>query len=125
MTYYVSESDKVSTISNNFYQKHKLIWEYLDHKKMQMETCTLTDILQSYLPKNPKIDLLSIDVEGSDYDVLRGLDLQIYQPRIILVEDHTFDLTSMDSNQICKYLTNAGYMFKYYFVYNCIYVRNS
>jgi FkbM family methyltransferase len=33
------------------------------------------------------IDLLSIDVEGTELDVLKGLDLQRYRPRLILLED--------------------------------------
>lgn len=36
-----------------------------------------------------EIDFLSIDVEGSELDVLAGLDLKMYQPRIILVEDNS------------------------------------
>lgn len=34
-----------------------------------------------------RIDFLSIDVEGAEPDVLRGLDLTRYRPRLVLVDD--------------------------------------
>jgi FkbM family methyltransferase len=45
--------------------------------------------LDSILAENnvSAIDLLSIDVEGTELDVLKGLDLKRYRPRLILVED--------------------------------------
>jgi FkbM family methyltransferase len=45
--------------------------------------------LDSILAENnvSSIDLLSVDVEGTELDVLKGLDLKRYRPRLILVED--------------------------------------
>ena len=45
--------------------------------------------LDSILAENhvSGIDLLSIDVEGTELDVLKGLDLNRYRPRLILLED--------------------------------------
>ena len=45
--------------------------------------------LDSILEENgvSRIDFLSIDVEGTELDVLKGLDLQRYRPRLILLED--------------------------------------
>ena len=45
--------------------------------------------LDSILEENDVtgIDLLSIDVEGTELDVLKGLDLERYRPRLILLED--------------------------------------
>lgn len=45
--------------------------------------------LDSILEKNnvSRIDLLSIDVEGTELDVLKGLNLERYRPRLILLED--------------------------------------
>lgn len=49
------------------------------------------------------IDLLSIDVEGTELDVLKGLDLQRYRPRLILLEDK---LVYLNKHQ---WLKRAGY----------------
>ena len=45
--------------------------------------------LDSILAENnvSRIDFLSIDVEGTELDVLKGLDLVRYRPRLILLED--------------------------------------
>ena len=45
--------------------------------------------LDSILDENriDRIDLLSIDVEGTELDVLRGFNLERYRPRLILLED--------------------------------------
>lgn len=61
--------------------------------------------LDSILAENKVsgIDLLSIDVEGTELDVLKGLDLQRYRPRLILLEDK---LVYLNKHQ---WLKRAGY----------------
>jgi FkbM family methyltransferase len=58
---------------------------YHNHNSIEVKTDTLTNILQSKKINN--IDFLSIDVEGTELDVLLGLDFNLYQPRLILLED--------------------------------------
>ena len=50
-----------------------------------------------------RVDLLSVDVEGMELDVLRGLDLVRFQPRLILLEEFFVNL------QKHRYLRNHGY----------------
>jgi len=50
------------------------------------------------------IDILSIDVEGHDYEVLLGLDFSLYKPQIICVEIHDFDIQKQNENNVVKYL---------------------
>ena len=50
---------------------------------------TLTDILDA--AGAPEVDLLSLDVEGYEPSVLRGLDLERHAPRWILVEVHDLE----------------------------------
>jgi FkbM family methyltransferase len=45
---------------------------------------TLTSILEEVGP--PKIDFFSLDVEGFELEVLKGLDLDRFRPEFILVE---------------------------------------
>lgn len=52
---------------------------------------TLDSILKEAEAPIP-IDLLSIDVEGHELEVLRGLDLHWWQPLLILIEDHVGSL---------------------------------
>jgi FkbM family methyltransferase len=57
----------------------------------QVPARTLSSILDEVAA--PEIDLLSLDVEGYEPEVLRGLDLDRHSPRWILVEVHE-DATS-------------------------------
>ena len=58
---------------------------YAFHKTVKVRADTLTHILQS--KKIIKIDFLSIDVEGTEMEVLLGLDFKLYRPKLILLED--------------------------------------
>jgi len=52
----------------------------------EVQVKTLDDILAE--AGNPKLDFVSIDVEGWELEVLRGFDLERHRPSILLVEDH-------------------------------------
>ena len=61
-----------------------------------VNTKTLNDIFNEV--QAPKlIDFLSLDVEGSELEVLNGIDFTIYNFKFILVE-------SRDDDEIIKYL---------------------
>ena len=52
----------------------------------QVQVVTLDDILEQVKPA--RLDFLSIDVEGVELQVLQGLNLQKYRPRLLMVEDN-------------------------------------
>ncbi len=58
---------------------------YSNHKSLKIKTDTLTNILR--LNNINNIDFLSIDVEGTELEVLLGLDFKSYRPKLILLED--------------------------------------
>jgi FkbM family methyltransferase len=51
---------------------------------VQVPAYTLTEVLDKHNIK--EIDLLSLDVEGYEVEVLRGLDLSRYKPHFMLIE---------------------------------------
>ncbi|MDE3066832.1 MAG: FkbM family methyltransferase [Verrucomicrobiota bacterium] len=51
----------------------------------EVEVRTLDEILAE--AGNPKLDFVSIDVEGMELQVLRGFDLSRHRPTVLLVED--------------------------------------
>jgi FkbM family methyltransferase len=67
-----------------------------------VQALTLTDVLQQVAAPRV-IDFLSIDTEGTEGDVLAGLDLTRFQPALILVEYHVYSLG------LHRQLTNRGY----------------
>ena len=59
--------------------------------EIEVATRTLDDILTDAQAPSP-IDFISIDVEGHELEVLEGLDLARWRPRLLLVEDHVHNL---------------------------------
>jgi FkbM family methyltransferase len=56
-----------------------------------------------------KIDVLSIDAEGSDMEILLSHDWNI-STQIIVIEDHTFDVEQPIKSQTYSFLHTKGYM---------------
>lgn len=82
---------------------------------VDVKALTLESVLDS-LGEVPKIDFFSLDVEGYELEVLKGLNLARYRPTYILVEARFYDEISnfMSANQyreVAK-LTSHDYLFK-------------
>ncbi len=52
----------------------------------EVEVRTLDEVLAD--AGNPKLDFVSLDVEGAELQVLQGFDLERHRPAVLLVEDH-------------------------------------
>jgi FkbM family methyltransferase len=85
----------------------------------KMPLLNINNVIQEHLGKAP--DLLSTDVEGLDYDILKTLDLQRFRPAVICAEDVAF-WDSGEQTHIAKYLTENGYLPRGGSMVNAIYV---
>jgi FkbM family methyltransferase len=68
---------------------------------IEVDLVTLDEVLEK--AGNPKVDFLSIDVEGGELDVLRGFSLAKHEPALVLVEDH------VESLRLHSYLKSCAY----------------
>ena len=75
-------------------------------KSREIQSYTLNHILENSKYYNREIDLLDIDVEGTDYKVLLGLNFEKYKPKLICVEIHN---KNIKDDVIYKFLINKGY----------------
>ena len=55
------------------------------------------------------IDYLSIDTEGTELNVLKGLNFKKIKPSLLTVEDNDFDLDSSGKKEKINYMKNQGY----------------
>ncbi len=94
MEYFEFENSAANTFSVEQAEKNQKVGRKLISKK-QIKIKTLKEILDEYVPKGQKIDLLSVDVEGMDEEVLRSSDWRKYRPRVIICEDLEFDLDDL------------------------------
>ncbi len=85
------------------------VWSYLGEEnkelplagRIKVRVRTLDNILEEL--RAPQVDLLSIDTEGMEIEVLRGLNLQQRRPALVLLEDH------METLDLFFYMRRAGY----------------
>ncbi len=75
-------------------------------KSKEIQSYSLDYILEKSEFCNREIDLLDIDVEGTDYKVLLGLNFKKYKPKLICIEIHN---QNIKDDKIYKFLTNKGY----------------
>jgi FkbM family methyltransferase len=112
----------VSSLSPDHVEKWRAHSQIVSQKMVQ--TSTLTEILELY--QSPKrFDLLSIDVEGHDYEVLSSLDLNVYRPRLIVIEMHDFDINQPSQHPIYQYLTGKSYQLAGFVIMNGYFVDQS
>jgi hypothetical protein len=70
---------------------------------------TLTNILDQTKFAGQKIDFLTVDAEGHDFEILSSLDFQKYQPQLIAAECLDVSLEKVLESKIYKFLKAQGY----------------
>jgi FkbM family methyltransferase len=66
-----------------------------------------------------KIDFLSVDTEGWEIEVMKGFDVDKYQPKVILLEN-VLHLKSYE-----EYMSERGYELEYIIRYNYIFIKKN
>lgn len=77
-------------------------------QRYEVETISLVDLLETYNAPN-EIDYLSIDTEGSEYDILNSFDFERFKFKVITCE-HNF---TPQREKIHDLLTQHGYVRKF------------
>jgi hypothetical protein len=113
--FYQVQNDVLSTTATDFLEEYRQ--EGLSIDVHQLKPRLLTEILNSV--QAPAVfDLLSVDTEEHDLQVLRSLDLKVYHPRLIVMEDESFDPIFPEKNEIYRYLSSFGYRLEGYVLKN-------
>lgn len=110
LTYYMFNMPALNTFSQEEAEKKngKNNYQVIDKKKIRTER--LETIFDKYLKFNQKIDFLTIDVEGFDFQVLKSNNWSKYIPEYILVEDLESNIEQTLSSDLNKFLVSKGYM---------------
>lgn len=95
--------NKVLGLSNSLLKK-----KYLPYFDL-INSDRLDRIIDGTKYKNKRIDFLSIDAEGKDFDVLKSLDFHRYNPKSICVEIWN-DKKELKKNNIYKFLIKKKYI---------------
>ncbi|WP_026998807.1 FkbM family methyltransferase [Eisenibacter elegans] len=111
LTYYMFAASALNTFSEKVYL------ERLAQKASQflgtqtIPTIGLAQLLEKHLPQHQPIDFMSIDVEGLEMQVIQTNDWQVYRPKVVLIEEYTKNLTSLDDSEVFRFFSANGYHF--------------
>jgi FkbM family methyltransferase len=85
------------------------LYKIVDRVKIQ--TRTLADILDQYLPAGKAIDFLTVDVEGFDLQVLQSNNWTKYRPAMVLAEDTSVKdgLDHIEQSDVSRFLRSQSY----------------
>ncbi len=97
---------------NTAHAEQALQWERAGRKIVKKENIQIMPLHSILAQENvTAIDLLSIDVEGSDAEVLRSHDWGI-PTRVVVIEDHSFDVTTPGRSEVYAFLHARGYVLR-------------
>lgn len=82
-------------------------WRLID--EIDIPVRPLREILMEVVPAGQKIDLLTVDAEGRDYDVLRSNDWGRFRPGIVLAETRGRHFEDLSNDPIAVFLHSLGY----------------
>lgn len=85
-----------------------------------VKAATLNSLMEAHFSERQSIDFLSIDVEGTEIDVLKGFDLDRFAPEVIVVEANS----SEEQSNVKQYLGDKGYFFARIIGVNLIFVNS-
>lgn len=94
LTYYMFNEPALNGFSKDLAEQRNGLKGYKIIFEKELQTYTLAEVLDTYLPPNQKIDFLSVDVEGLDCEVLNSNNWDAYRPYVVLVED--LQLTTLE-----------------------------
>ena len=101
----------VMTIDKSHAEKMKFLFNKNIIKK-KIKTLTFSEMIKNYNIKINNIDFLNIDTEGSDFNILKSINIQKYKPKLICIEISQFTMQS-DKKKILNYLKTNDYKFIY------------
>lgn len=86
LTYYAFNEPALNGFCKHIAEEFSKAAQFEIILETEIQTFTLAEVLDTYLPTNQTIDFLNVDVEGLDYQVLKSNNWHKYRPRIVLVE---------------------------------------
>ena len=109
LKYYMFNEPALNSFSKELAEKRDGKNGYKIISEKDIETSTLEDILEKYLPHGQEIDFMSVDVEGLDLQVLKSNNWKRFRPKFVLVEILGSSLKDIANSKEYKYLSGFEY----------------
>jgi FkbM family methyltransferase len=79
---------------------------------IEVDLVPINDVIENYFEKlNKRINFISIDVEGLDFEIVKSIDIEKFKPDIFCLETLMYDENQKEIKNIelIKYLEDNGY----------------
>ena len=110
LPFYIMSNPTLNSFSKNEAIRYSQSGFYKICNVIEVQLIPISEIFTNYFDdKSP--DILSIDVEGMDFEIIKSIDFKKYRPLIICVETLTFSETReiKKISEIGEYLIANGY----------------
>lgn len=107
ISFFVSENPGLSSLRQDWSEQEENWKQYKQKEEIKVPTIHINDVFELL---GEKCNLLSIDIEGYDYEALCSLDFGRYRPQVIIVELLWGKHHSNDSQKIAQLLLEQGYL---------------
>jgi FkbM family methyltransferase len=107
--FYVMETKTLNTFSKEEAERYQTHENQKIESIIEIPLLSVNTIIDQYFKECP--DLISIDVEGLDYDILTSMNFEKYRPMVICVETLTYseNNTQRKLTEILEYLAKKEY----------------
>lgn len=111
LDYFMFNDSAINSFDQERSEKLDGLGDFKLINKVKVSTLPLKDILQKIVISDLPLKLMSIDVEGLDYEVLESNDWEKYRPKVLIIEVAAVDIGSLVDHPIYKFLVNKNYSF--------------
>lgn len=108
-TFHVVESTGLSTLDAEIARECRS--DGYAVREITCEVAPLSDLIDRHFSTGDDVHFLKIDVEGSEYAALQGLDLERHRPWIVLIEATRPRTTTLSHQRWEPLLLESGYRF--------------
>jgi FkbM family methyltransferase len=111
LTYWMFNEPALNTFDAKLAAERDATQRYKIVQKQDVAVDRLDSILERHLPSpDQRIDFLTIDVEGFDFEVIRSNDWQRYRPSAVVVESLNAELIDISVDPSYQFLLQRGYV---------------
>jgi len=124
INYYIPNHNPLSpeiTTDYNFVKKYKKLHKslYSSHK---IDCVNWSFLEKKYKKILKKVDLLKIDIEGSDFKILKTINIKKLKPTLLMVEAPSFEISLR--KKLIRFLKSSNYSIIYDNNLNIIFKKN-
>jgi len=108
--FFIMQCPTLNTFSKEQAIEYENYGTYKIEKVCKIRLKNINNIIESYLKKTP--NLISLDVEGLDYQILKSLDFEKYRPEVFCIETLTYteDNSEKKLTEIIDFMLEKDYM---------------